>query len=130
MTQPDVKRARSPVQTPRSLFVQDSDAKIVDFKLNPVYEQFPMLQTEADVHDCEETCLTCDPGRIRGRIYDTPERLTWATATLLDRFYRQPSRDDIIRQRHAAGERTGDLARAYGLSAARVSQIVGKRSHR
>jgi hypothetical protein len=67
---------------------------------------------------------SCDPGRIRGRIYDTPNRLTWATASLLDRFYHQPTRDDVIRQRHAAGERTGDLAREYGLSAARVSQII------
>ena len=64
-------------------------------------------------------------GRIRGLIYDTPDRMAWATSTLLDRFYQQPTRDDMIRQRHAAGERTGALAQQYGLSAARVSQIIG-----
>lgn len=83
-----------------------------------------MLRAEIDVHDFEETYRYCDPGRIRGLIYDTPDRLAWATTTLLDCFYSRTTRDEVIRDRHAGGERTGDLAREYGLSAARVSQIV------
>lgn len=35
-----------------------------------------------------------------------------------------PSRDDIIRQRHAAGETVTALAHEYGLSLARISQIT------
>ena len=65
--------------------------------------------------------------RIRGLIYDT-DRIAWATTTLLGRLYSRVTRDNVIRQRRAAGERTGDLAREYGLSAARVSQI-GRTQH-
>jgi hypothetical protein len=34
------------------------------------------------------------------------------------------SRNEIIRLRHAAGEKLSDLAREYGLSPQRVHQIV------
>ena len=47
--------------------------KIVDFKLNPMFEHFLVLRAEAEVHDQkqeDEKCLKCDPGRIR--TYDTP----------------------------------------------------------
>ena len=63
-------------------------------------------------------------GRIRGLIYHTSDRTAWATITLLSNLYSRTTRDDVIRQRRAAGERASDLAREYGLSAARVSQIV------
>lgn len=53
-----------------------------------------------------------------------PDRLSWATSTLLKHFYNRTTRDDTIRQRHRAGELTTGLAREYGLSPARISQIL------
>ena len=68
----------------------------------------------------------CDPGRIRHRIYDTPNVMAWAVQYLLNRLYYQlhTTRDETIRQRHAKGERVSDLAKAFGLTPARISQIV------
>jgi transposase-like protein len=34
------------------------------------------------------------------------------------------SRDELIRKRHAAGERISDLAREFGITPQRVHQIV------
>ena len=68
-----------------------------------------------------------DPGRIRRRIYDTPNVLDWAAKYLLGRLYIRPqitTRDDAIRERHAGGARVTDLARAFGLTPARISQII------
>jgi DNA invertase Pin-like site-specific DNA recombinase len=44
--------------------------KIVDFKMNPMYEQFLVLRAESENYEDEAKCLKCDPGRIR--TYDTP----------------------------------------------------------
>lgn len=58
----------------RSIFeyvVFDLDTqRIVDFKLNPLYEQFLILRAEVHEQADEAECLKCDPGRIR--TYDTP----------------------------------------------------------
>lgn len=64
------------------------------------------------------------PEGMRNRIYDTPDVVGWATEYLLNRLYDRPSRDDVIRERYARGERLSALARAYGLSPARIHQIV------
>lgn len=61
---------------------------------------------------------------MRHRIYDTPDVVDWAVKFLLDRLYDRPTRDEVIRERYARGERLTDLAREYGLSPARVWQII------
>jgi DNA-directed RNA polymerase sigma subunit (sigma70/sigma32) len=54
----------------------------------------------------------------------TAASLASATQHLLQKLYSYPTRDEIIRQRYLAGESGTDLAREYGLSAARISQII------
>jgi hypothetical protein len=55
--------------------------------------------------------------------------MAWAAQYLLNRLYHQqhPTRDETIRQRHANGERVSDLVEAFGLTPARISQIVRHR---
>ena len=55
--------------------------------------------------------------------------MAWAVQYLLNRLYYQlhTTRDETIRQRHAKGERVSDLAKAFGLTPARISQIVRHR---
>ena len=73
-----------------------------------------------------------DPGRIRERIYHSESILAWAAKYLLDHLYRRTktSRDDTIRLRYVQGETLSDLAREYGLTPARIFQIVNPRIRR
>jgi hypothetical protein len=91
-----------------------------------MFEDFLVLRAAVGVHDPEEKCLKCDPGRIRTTVYDTTDHVALATACLLEHHYatRQVTRNEVIRDRYAEGESLSALAREYALSPARIHQIV------
>jgi hypothetical protein len=71
-----------------------------------------------------------DPGRYRdlSRTANFEAIIRHATQTILGQIYRfPPSRDDMIRLRYAEGERLSKLAREYGLTPARIHQIVKRK---